>query len=219
MTEACPSISANPGANHGEAGRKSGLYRSVGRGLPGLMVKVVDGDGQEVPRGTVGEIVVRGPNVMAGYWNKPEETAQALRGGWLHTGDGAYMDENGYLYIVDRLKDMIISGGENVYSAEVEGVIARHPSVAACAVIGVPHATWGEAVHAVVVRQPDAVLAEEDVKAHCRLFIAGYKCPKTVEFRPHLPLSSAGKVLKRELRAPHWPDKQHGVAAAIQPAR
>ncbi len=105
MTEACPSISANSPANHGEAGRKSGLYRSIGRGLPGLMVRVVDANGEEVPRGTVGEIVVRGPNVMAGYWKRPEETAQALRDGWLHTGDGAYMDAEGYLYIVDRIKD------------------------------------------------------------------------------------------------------------------
>ncbi|EIF35706.1 acyl-CoA synthetase (AMP-forming)/AMP-acid ligase II [Burkholderia sp. Ch1-1] len=211
MTEACPSISANSPSNHDEAGRKSGLYRSIGRGLPGLMVKVVGSDGEEVPRGTVGEIVVRGPNVMAGYWRKPEETAQAVREGWLHTGDGAYMDAQGYLYIVDRIKDMIVSGGENVYSAEVESVIARHPAVAACAVIGIPHDTWGEAVHAVVVCKPGATLAEEEIREHCRQVIAGYKCPKSVEFREQLPLSGAGKVLKRAIRAPYWAGRARAV--------
>lgn len=211
MTEACPSISANSPSNHDEAGRRSGLYRSIGRGLPGLMVKVVDSDGAEVPRGTVGEIVVRGPNVMAGYWKKPEETAQAVRDGWLHTGDGAYMDAQGYLYIVDRIKDMIVSGGENVYSAEVESVIARHPAVAACAVVGIPHDTWGEAVHAVVVCKPGATLAEEEIREHCRQVIAGYKCPKSVEFREQLPLSGAGKVLKREIRAPYWAGRARAI--------
>ena len=211
MTEACPSISANSPSNHDEAGRKSGLYRSIGRGLPGLMLKVVDSDGKEVPRGTVGEIVVRGPNVMAGYWKKPEETAQAVRDGWLHTGDGAYMDAQGYLYIVDRIKDMIVSGGENVYSAEVESVIARHPAVAACAVVGIPHDIWGEAVHAVVVCKPGATLKEDDIRGHCRLFIAAYKCPKTVEFRAQLPLSAAGKVLKRNIRAPYWAGRQRKI--------
>lgn len=211
MTEACPSISANSPSNHDEAGRRSGLYRSIGRGLPGLMVKVVDSGGEEVPRGTVGEIVVRGPNVMAGYWKKPEETAQAVRDGWLHTGDGAYMDAQGYLYIVDRIKDMIVSGGENVYSAEVESVISRHPAVAACAVIGIPHDTWGEAVHAVVMCKPGATLAEDEIREHCRQVIAGYKCPKSVEFREQLPLSGAGKVLKREIRAPYWTGRARAV--------
>ncbi len=115
------------------------------------------------------------------------------------------MDEVGHLFVVDRIKDMIVTGGENVYSAEVEGVIARHPAVAMCAVIGIPHPTWVEAVHAVVVLRPGASLAEDVLRAHCRESIAGYKCPKSVEFRAELPLSGAGKVLKRELRAPHWP--------------
>jgi long-chain acyl-CoA synthetase len=137
---------------------------------------------------------------MQGYWSKPEETAKALRDGWLFTGDAAWMDEQGYLFIVDRLKDMIVSGGENVYSAEVENVLARHPAVALCAVIGVPHEQWGEAVHAVVVRKPGAKVDAEQLRRYCREFIAPYKCPKTVEFRDELPLSAAGKVLKRELR-------------------
>ena len=200
LTEACPVVSSNLPCNHTPEARISGLSRSVGRGGLGVNVKIVDPHGREVPRGTVGEIIVRGPNVMQGYWNKPEETARALRDGWLHTGDGAYMDEQGYLFIVDRLKDMIVSGGENVYSAEVENVLARHPAVALAAVIGIPHEQWGEAVHAVVVRKPGAEVDEEQLRLYCREFIAGYKCPKSVEFRDSLPLSAAGKILKRELR-------------------
>ncbi|MCY1425089.1 Long-chain-fatty-acid--CoA ligase [compost metagenome] len=204
-------MSSNLPDGHTEAARASGRSRSVGRGGFGVLVKVVDEHGREVPRGTVGEVIVRGPNVMQGYWNKPEETAKALRNGWLHTGDGAYMDEQGYLFIVDRLKDMIVSGGENIYSAEVENVIARHPAVAMCAVIGVPHEQWGEAVHAVVVCKPGMSLDEQAVRAHCRESIAGYKCPKSVEFRSELPLSGAGKVLKRDLREGFWAGKQRAV--------
>jgi long-chain acyl-CoA synthetase len=211
LTEACPIVSTNPPANHVAAARKSGLVRSVGRGGFGVMVKIVDGEGHEVPRGTVGEIAVSGPNIMQGYWNKPVETAQALRDGWLFTGDGAYMDDDGYLFIVDRLKDMIVSGGENIYSAEVENVIARHEAVVMCAVIGIPHEQWGEAVHAVVVRKPGTEVDEERLRAHCRDFIAGYKCPKTIEFRNELPLSAAGKILKRDLREPFWAGKARGV--------
>ncbi|MES2264649.1 MAG: long-chain fatty acid--CoA ligase [Pseudomonadota bacterium] len=211
LTEACPPVSSNLPENHGEAARKSGLSRSVGRSVVGVLVKIVDADGIEVPRGTVGEIIIRGPSVMRGYWNKPEETAKALRGGWLWTGDGAYMDEQGHIFIVDRIKDMIVSGGENVYSAEVEHVIARHPAVAMCAVIGIPHPQWGEAVHAVIVGKPGAQLGEEEVRAHCRQFIAGYKCPKTVEFRDELPLSGAGKILKRDLREPYWSGEARAV--------
>ncbi|WP_223509506.1 acyl-CoA synthetase [Pseudomonas sp. BF-RE-29] len=200
LTEACPVVSSNLPCNHTPEARISGLSRSVGRGGLGVNVKIVDPQGQEVPRGTVGEIIVRGPNVMQGYWNKPEETARALRDGWLFTGDAAWMDEQGYLFIVDRLKDMIVSGGENVYSAEVENILARHPAVAMCAVIGIPHEQWGEAVHAVVVCKPDSQVDVEQLRLFCRDFIAPYKCPKTVEFRDELPLSAAGKVLKRELR-------------------
>ncbi|MVV48043.1 long-chain-fatty-acid--CoA ligase [Pseudomonas sp. PB120] len=200
LTEACPVVSSNLPWNHTPEARQSGLSRSVGRGGLGVNVKIVDPHGREVPRGTVGEIIVRGPNIMLGYWNKPEETARALRDGWLYTGDGAYMDEQGYLFIVDRLKDMIVSGGENVYSAEVENVLAGHPAVAMAAVIGIPHEQWGEAVHAVVVRQPGAEVDEAELRQYCREFIAGYKCPKSIEFRDTLPLSAAGKILKRELR-------------------
>ncbi len=204
LTEACPVISTSGPANHSEAARKSGLSRSVGQPALAVLVRIVDPQGNEVPRGVVGEITARGPNIMLGYWNKPEETAKAMQDGWLHTGDGGYMDAEGNLYIVDRIKDMIVSGGENVYSAEVENAISQHPAVAMCAVVGVPHEKWGEAVHAIVVCKPGARLDEETVRAHCRELIAGYKCPKTVEFRSELPLSSAGKILKRDLRAPFW---------------
>ncbi|MFJ3050373.1 long-chain-fatty-acid--CoA ligase [Pseudomonas nitroreducens] len=211
LTEACPIVSTNPPQNHGPEARESGLIRSVGRGGLGVNVMVVDESGVEVPRGTVGEIIVRGPNIMAGYWNKPEETAKALRDGWLFTGDGAYMDEQGYLFIVDRLKDMIVSGGENVYSAEVENIIARHPAVLMCAVIGVPHEQWGEAVHAIVVRKPGAQVSEDELRGYCREYIASYKCPKSMEFRETLPLTGAGKILKRELREPFWAGKSRAV--------
>ncbi|MCP3716690.1 long-chain-fatty-acid--CoA ligase [Paraburkholderia sp. CNPSo 3281] len=211
LTEASPVVSVNPPANHGPEGRASGLYRSAGRAGYGVTVKIVDAEGVEVPRNTVGEIAVRGANVMLGYWNKPEETRETLRDGWLHTGDGAYMDEDGYLFIVDRMKDMIVTGGENVYSAEVENVLSRHPAVAQCAVIGVPDARWGEAVHAVVVARSGSDVDEAALREYCRQFIAGYKCPKSVEFREALPLSAAGKILKRDLRAPYWQSQSRQV--------
>jgi long-chain acyl-CoA synthetase len=162
---------------------------------------IVDPDGREVPRGKVGELVIRGPNVMIGYWNKPEETAAALRNGWLHTGDAATMDEDGLITIVDRLKDMIISGGENIYSTEVESAISLFPGVAEVAVIGVPDARWGETVHAIVVPRAGAKLDGEAIRAHCRGLIAGYKVPRSIEIRTTpLPLSGSGKVLKPALR-------------------
>ena len=211
LTEASPVVSVNPPENHRADGRESGLYRSAGKPCFGIHVKVVDDNGQEVPRGEVGEIILRGANVMQGYWNKPEETAAVLRKGWLHTGDGAYMNDEGYLFIVDRMKDMIVSGGENVFSAEVENALARHPAVAMCAVIGIPDERWGEAVHALVVTRPGASATEEEIRAHCRELIAGYKCPKTVEFRSELPLSGAGKILKKDLRAPFWQGRTRAI--------
>ncbi|MNM88368.1 Long-chain-fatty-acid--CoA ligase [compost metagenome] len=189
----------------------SGKMYSAGRAINCVEIRIVDSESRELPRGSVGEIAVRGPNVMLGYLNKPEATAEVLKDGWMHTGDGGYMDEDGFIYIVDRLKDMIVSGGENVYSAEVENVIARHPAVLMCAVIGIPSEQWGEAVHGVVVCKPGAVLSEDQVRAHCRESIAGYKCPKSVEFRTELPLSGAGKILKRDLREPYWAGLARGV--------
>jgi long-chain acyl-CoA synthetase len=178
--------------------------RSCGHGILNCEVMIVDPQEREVPRGKVGELVIRGPNVMLGYWNKPEETAAALRNGWLHTGDAAIMDEDGLITIVDRLKDMIISGGENIYSTEVENAISLFPGVAAVAVIGVPDPRWGEAVHAVVVPRAGAMLDAEAIRAHCRGLIAGYKVPRSVEIRTApLPLSGSGKVLKPALREEH----------------
>jgi acyl-CoA synthetase (AMP-forming)/AMP-acid ligase II len=138
---------------------------------------------------------------MAGYWAKPEDTAEAVRDGWMHTGDAGYMDDDGYVFIVDRLKDMIITGGENVYSVEVENALGRHPAVAACAVVGVPDARWGERVHAVVVLKAGAEATPEELRRHTRSLIGGYMVPRSFEFAEALPVSGAGKVLKRELRA------------------
>ncbi|MEU7817549.1 long-chain fatty acid--CoA ligase [Pseudonocardia sp. NPDC049154] len=188
------------------------LRRSAGRAAPHAEVRIVDAEDREVPRGTVGEIAVRGPHVMLGYWNRPEETAAAVRDGWMHTGDGGWMDPEGYVFVVDRLKDMIVTGGENVYSAEVENALAGHPAVAACAVIGVPDDEWGERVHAVVVRAPGSDPDPAELRDHVKGLIAGYKAPRSVEFVEVLPLSGAGKVLKRELRARHWAGTDRDVS-------
>jgi len=214
MTELSPVVTALPAWCHAP-GQPADLQRqrlrSVGRAVPIAEMRIVDADDQPVPPGTVGEIVVRGPLVMQGYWGQPEQTAQALRGGWMHTGDGGRMDADGFFYVVDRLKDMIVSGGENVYSAEVENAITQLPQVGMAAVIGVPDDRWGERVHAVVVLRPGAVLTTAELQAHCRTLIAGYKCPRSVEFREALPLSAAGKVLKVDLRAPFWAGKSRNV--------
>jgi acyl-CoA synthetase (AMP-forming)/AMP-acid ligase II len=204
MTELSPVATINPAWYHTAEGRKAGKLRSGGRASFGTEVRIVDELGAEVPLGVVGEVAVRGPNVMLGYWNKPEQTAAALRNGWMHTGDGAYMDADGFIFVVDRMKDMIKSGGENVFSAEVENALAQHAAVAACAVIGVPSDEWGEAVHAVVVAKAGASPTTEELIAHCKALIAGYKCPRTIELRDALPLSGAGKILKTVLRKPFW---------------
>lgn len=185
-------------------GRPGNKIRSAGRSINTVEVRVVDEHGNEVRRGTVGEVIVRGPNVMLGYWKNPAQTAAVLRDGWLHTGDCAYMDEDGFIFVVDRLKDMIITGGENVYSSEVEQVLASHPAVAVCAVIGIPSPEWGETVHAVVVLKVGQQVAAEVLIHHCKRHIAGYKCPRSVYFTDALPVSGAGKILKSVLREPHW---------------
>lgn len=196
MTELAPAATFLSAADHDNPA----LQRSAGRALPHVEVRVVDPNGDEVPAGEIGEVIVRGDNVMLGYWNRPAETAATVRDGWMHTGDVARMDEQGYLFIIDRLKDMIITGGENVYSAEVENALAGHPTVAASAVIGVPDDQWGERVHAVIVSRPGSNPTEESIREHCRELIAGYKVPRSMEFVTELPVSGAGKVLKRELR-------------------
>ncbi len=191
----------------------SGRLRSAGRPVYSAEVRIVDPDDNELPRGQVGEIVVRGPIVMKGYWRQPELTAQTLRGGWMHTGDSGYFDDEGFLFIADRIKDMIISGGENVYSIEVENAICSHPDVSQCAVIGIPDQRWGEAVHAIVVpRAGLATLSAESIVMHCRTLIAGYKCPRSIDLRDEpLPLSSVNKVDKAVLREPFWKDRTRQV--------
>ena len=178
---------------------------SAGTDTVSFETRVVDGDDRELPPGEVGEIVTRGPAVMTAYWNNPEATAQALRNGWMHTGDLGYRAADGYLYVSDRLKDMIVSGAENVYPREVEDVLFEHPAVLEAAVIGVPDERWGERVHAVVCRRPGHEVDAAAVIAHCRSRLAGYKCPRSVAFVDALPKNVTGKVLKRELRAAHWP--------------
>jgi long-chain acyl-CoA synthetase len=213
QTEMAPVVSILGAEHHSAQGAAAGMLRSCGRATLAVDLRIVDAHGKEVPRGTVGEVAARGPNMMQGYWNKPEQTKVALPGdGWLRTGDGAYMDEQGYMFIVDRVKDMIVTGGENVFSAEVENALASHVDVAMCAVIGIPDEQWGEAVHAVVVPKSGKTPEAAELIAHCRSLIAGYKCPKSVELRDGLPLSGAGKVLKTELREPYWKNKARRVA-------
>jgi fatty-acyl-CoA synthase len=173
---------------------------SVGRPIAGVVARIVDEDGEEVRRGEVGELVYRGEQVMRGYWRRPDADAEAFAGGWFHSGDLLREDDEGYLYVVDRKKDMIISGGENVYPAEVERVLAAHPAVAEVAVVGVPHPRWVETPLAVVVPTPGPSTDPAELLAHCREHLAGYKKPSAIVFAPRLPRNAAGKVLKRELR-------------------
>ncbi|WP_067692127.1 long-chain-fatty-acid--CoA ligase [Nocardia jejuensis] len=207
MTELSPVATLLSPTDHDDPG----LRRAAGRAAPHVEVRIVDPEGTEVPRGTVGEVAVHGDNVMLGYWGKPEATAEAVREGWMHTGDGGYMNDDGYVFIVDRLKDMIITGGENVYSAEVENALAKHPAVAACAVIGVPDERWGERVHAVVMLRAGSECTAAELTEHCRELIANYKVPRSVDFTDALPMSAAGKILKRALRQPYW----EGVATEV----
>ena len=177
---------------------------SCGRPMLGGRVRIVDSDGKDLPPYEVGEILYQGENLMAGYWGRQDATAQAIRDGWFRTGDAGYVDAEGYIFLKDRIKDMIISGGENVYPAEVEAVLMGHPEVLECAVIGVPDAKWGETVKAVVVRRQGTSLAEAALIAWSRDKLAGFKRPSSVDFIDALPRNAAGKLLKRTLREPYW---------------
>ncbi|WP_194238305.1 class I adenylate-forming enzyme family protein [Streptomyces spongiae] len=203
MTEMSPGCTFLSQEDHRKAlaGEAVQRLKSVGYPLPGVQLEIRDGDGRPVADGTVGEVWVRGPNIMLGYLNRPEETSQALVDGWYRTGDGGYYDEDGYVFLVDRIKDMIITGGENVYSLEVERVLETHPEVVEAAVVGVPDDRWGERVHAVVVTDAGSAVTEGDLIEHCRQALARYKVPKTVEVRSGpLPRSASGKILKHEVR-------------------
>jgi long-chain acyl-CoA synthetase len=203
MTELSPVATMLTPRYHVFEGADAGRVGSAGQAVFNADVAIVDEHDRPLPAGQVGEVCVRGPMVMQGYWHQPELTAEVLRGGWMHTGDAGYLDADGFLFLVDRVKDMIISGGENVYSAAVENVIHRFPGVHECAVIGIPSDRWGEAVHAIVVPRDGAEIDLQALLAHCRAELAGYECPKTVDIRLQpLPRSGAGKILKTELRKP-----------------
>jgi long-chain acyl-CoA synthetase len=187
--------------------------RAAGREIIGVRMRVVKPNGEDVKPGEVGEVFAKGDNIMAGYWGKPVETEEVLsKKGWYQTRDLAEMDDRGYIYIVDRAKDMIISGGENIYTVEVEAALYKHPAVLEAAVIGVPDQRWGEAVKACVVLKPRLTASDSELIEFCKKQIAAYKCPKSIDFIDAIPKSGAGKILKRELRDKYWKEQTRGVA-------
>jgi fatty-acyl-CoA synthase len=209
MTETTGSIVALAPEDHVEGLER---MRSAGKALPGVELAILDADGNKLPPGEVGEIATRSGSNMVGYWNLPEATAKTIDGaGWLRTGDAGYMDKDGYLYIHDRIKDMIISGGENIYPAEVESAICDHPDVAEAAVIGVPDEQWGEAVKAIVVMKPGKTATPSDIIGFTRTRIASFKTPKSIDFIGALPRNASGKILRRNLRDPYWAGKDRQV--------
>jgi len=210
MTETTGTVAYLPPQDHDPAG--NARMRSAGLPMPGAELKILGEDGRALPPGELGEVAVRSPANMAGYWKLPEATALAIDAdGWLRTGDAGYLDADGYLFIHDRVKDLIISGGENIYPAEVESAVYGHPHVAEVAVIGVPDDTWGEAVKAVVALKPGAPEDPADIIAFAKGRIAGFKAPKTVDFIAALPRNASGKILRRELREPYWAGKERRV--------
>lgn len=212
QTEASPVITVLPPERHTFEGPLAGKMKSAGQAIPGIDLCIMDEENNVLENEVVGEVCMRGPNIMKGYRNMPEQTSKSIVDGWLHTGDGGYMDDDGFLFIVDRVKDMIISGGENIYSAEVENALYQHDAISQCAVIGIPHEKWGEQVHAVVVLKEGAEADEQTLIDHCKKLIAGFKCPQSVSFQSEpLPLSGAGKILKTELRKPFWPEGERNV--------
>ncbi len=210
MTETCGAVTFLPAEDHEAGGNRR--MRSAGRPIAGVGIAIRDETGRELGPGEVGEICIRSPTTMLGYWNLPEDTRKTIGPeGWVRSGDAGYLDDDGYLYIHDRVKDMIVTGGENVYPAEVENAIFGHPGVADVAVIGVPDDKWGEAVKAVVVAKPGTQPEASDILAHARKRIAGYKVPKSVDFVDVLPRNASGKVLKRDLRKPYWAGRERQV--------
>ena len=210
MTEASPVLTSLDSKYHVLEGPNSGKLGSVGRPVEHVDLIIADEEDRAVPPNTTGQILARGPNIMKGYWKLADATQEALEGGWYHTGDAGYLDEDGFLYLEGRVKDMIVSGGENVYPIEVENVLENHPAIHQCAVIGIPHDTWGEAVHAVVTVKDGCETTEEELIVFCKKAIAGYKCPISVTFRlDPMPLSPINKILKTELRKPFWEGRKN----------
>jgi acyl-CoA synthetase (AMP-forming)/AMP-acid ligase II len=209
LTETTGAITYLPPEDH--SGASPERLKSCGKPMHGVEIKILDASRRELPPGEIGELVCRTPQIMLGYWNLPDATAATIRNGWLHTGDAGYMDRDGYVYIYDRVKDMIISGGENIYPAEIENALFGHPAIADVAVIGVPDGTWGEAVKAIVVRKPGAEVSAEELVDFARERIAGFKVPHLFDFVDALPRNASGKLLKRELRKPYWADQDRQV--------
>ena len=209
QTELAPIATVLTAADHRMGGDK---LASAGKPTASSDIRIVDDAGNDCARGDSGEVVVRGPHTMIGYWNRPDETAAALQNGWVFTGDAGYFDEDGYLFIVDRVKDMIVTGGENVFTTEVENALISHAAVQDVAVIGIPDEEWGEAIHAIVILHENMAVSNSELIEHCRVLIAGYKLPKSISYRSEpMPLSGAGKVLKTELRQPYWEGRDRQV--------
>ncbi len=213
LTETTGAVVHLPPADHDPSGPNRHRLRSCGLPGPGVEVKIIDNDtGAELSAGEVGEIWIRSQQVMKGYWNMPEETAKSITpDGWFRSGDAGFIDADGYVFIHDRVKDMIVSGGENVYPAEVENVLMAHPAIADVAVIGVPDEKWGETAKAIVVRAPGVDVTEAEIIAYAREHLARFKCPTTVEWTDVLPRNPSGKVLKKDLRAPYWEGRERMV--------
>jgi len=209
MTETTGAATYLPPQDHDVNGNER--MRSAGKPYPGVRLKIVDDENRELPVREVGEICIYSPANMLGYWNLPEATRNTLIDGFIHTGDAGYLDEDGYVYVHDRVKDMIVSGGENIYPAEVESALFGHPAIADVAVIGVPDERWGEAVKAIVVCKPGMSASADEIIGYARSRIAGFKCPKTVDFIAELPRNPSGKILKRDLRKPYWEGRDRQV--------
>lgn len=209
LTETAGAVVHLPAEDHDPS---SPRLAAAGRANPETGIRIVDGEGAVLPAGATGEIQIRSPNVMPGYWRRAEASADAMTGdGWFRTGDAGYLDADGYLFVRDRIKDMIVSGGENIYAAEVENVIHGHPAIGEAAVIGVPDEKWGEAVVAIVAPKQGARIDEADLLDFLRQRLAGFKLPKAIRQMPALPRNASGKILKRELRAPYWDGRARGI--------
>ena len=213
LTEAAPLLTVLNSEDHRRAlAGSEHLLASCGKAVPGIEVRVVDVAGRDVQAGEVGEIIARGPNIMRGYWRRDDDTASALVDGWLHTGDLATVDGEGYLYLVDRKKDMIVTGGENVFSTEVEAVLYAHPAIKEAAVIPVPDPQWGEAVHACIALKDHTRASAEELIEFCRARLASYKVPRSIEFiAGELPKGGTGKILKKQLRERYWQGRERRI--------